>query len=521
MAKGTISISDIKSGQNLTALVREVRDFYGSRVSYYEYVLKRVLKNKYDNLFVLFKKPIEKCSEDDKKQLIDIYLKTLGLKEQSKKELTSKDYVFVQNYLEQYFTKKACEEEVRAQNSLAENRKYVSKNIILTFNKLNLQNDIRLIEQTAKKCLDWGIDTKLVLCGDLKSQSVSGQANYVYSAQEIKTLIELNNKLVSYGMGKQILVDELSEVESCSDIGDCWKLEEVINANREIDKIVKTIKKCKVSPYETMIYIHKYLTANFAYKDDDMTKAAFIVGAFSQDKDIVCSGYSSLTKAIIDRLDSPDLKAEFMTGTFYLFEEKQEIERYAHSQCVITIKDKKYNIFGTYVEDASRDSKMLLYKYGRGFANFMMPVCDMDNYKHYIYDQYTAQNRYQALSSTDGVDSLYKRKEYLDLVDDQARYDYVLKNHRQDVAQKYGRESQPIDLETFRKALRVICQNTYNDADKSEIDSMIDNEIQKSTIFAMKSFSKNAQNMFVRNYFSCKNNKSPQQIDKSKEYNNQ
>ena len=75
-----------------------------------------------------------------------------------------------------------------------------------------------------------------------------------------------------------------------------WTLKDVVVANRSIDKIAQSIKEKKLSPFETMIFIHKYITANFAYKDGATEECRVIPGIFKSGK-IVWHGTANAIKA--------------------------------------------------------------------------------------------------------------------------------------------------------------------------------------------------------------------------------
>ena len=96
--------------------------------------------------------------------------------------------------------------------------------------------------------------------------------------------------------------------EKYSDLKTCWNLEQVIDANNELESIVNRIKKLNLSPYEIMVYIHKYLTDSFMFgyntsKKIDCSmkrkceKNRSIIGAIKY-RQTLCAGFASLTKAI-------------------------------------------------------------------------------------------------------------------------------------------------------------------------------------------------------------------------------
>ena len=57
-------------------------------------------------------------------------------------------------------------------------------------------------------------------------------------------------------------------------------------------------------------------------------------------------------------------------------------------QNLIYIDDDKYNVHGRYIEDATWDSLNNKYPKGKGFANFMFPVKDLEHIKNVKFEQY-------------------------------------------------------------------------------------------------------------------------------------
>lgn len=168
-----------------------------------------------------------------------------------------------------------------------------------------------------------------------------------------------------------------------------WTFEQVAKANEEIDGLVNSIKEAKLSPYEAMTFIHKHITENYLYNATDSRESSgTIMGAIIY-KEIVCVGYASMVKAIVDKLDMPNLKCEYLACG--VSNKNNSSDRCGHMQNLITIKDDRYDIDGVYVEDACNDSKSITESNGkgftRGFANFLFSVNDVKSYANYDYYQ--------------------------------------------------------------------------------------------------------------------------------------
>lgn len=209
---------------------------------------------------------------------------------------------------------------------------------------------------------------------------------YNYSGEQIAELWEFNERLKKLGMKNSIRFNEFHETEEVSDLDKTFSLEQVIEANNEIDKIVETIRERSFSPYEAMVYIHKYLTMNFGYDYDfdidgesgmeDYNKYNSIVGAIAKKK-TVCVGFASLTKAIVDKLNMPGLSCDVQTVHFSTSEQKVR----SHAVNIVTIDDKKYGFKGRFANDAQTDARSWMGPEGEGFAHMMFPLVDMENVK--------------------------------------------------------------------------------------------------------------------------------------------
>ena len=133
-----------------------------------------------------------------------------------------------------------------------------------------------------------------------------------------------------------------------------WDLSAVIKANLGINKVCDFIKKSKLSPFEALAFVHNYVSNVANYKTsklfggDWFSKDQFFVGAYLDLPEVVCAGYSSLMKEIIDNLDMPELKCDIISVAF----EHLQADYYAkHSRCLIEIKDEKYGLNQTVFDD--------------------------------------------------------------------------------------------------------------------------------------------------------------------------
>lgn len=209
-----------------------------------------------------------------------------------------------------------------------------------------------------------------------------------------------------------------------------WTFEQVVKANEEIDKLVKSIKDANLSPYEAMTFIHKYITDNYYYNNTDSIESSRTITGAILYKEIVCVGYASMVKAIVDKLDMPNLKCDYLSCRF---RRKDLSGLGAHMQNLVAIKDDKYGIDGVYVEDACFDSAKTIddsgSKVALGFGNFLFSVNDVENYKDYNYFQ---DDRKTSIGVDFGMDGY---------------------TGTPDIIKKYGDKSQPIGEDKLEGAV--------------------------------------------------------------------
>lgn len=239
-----------------------------------------------------------------------------------------------------------------------------------------------------------GHKVSIVVDGCAQSKEIRGdqRIEYDFDINKLLKLWDLNDELKKLGMAESIKFNEFFQTKTYSDLKACWNLEQVIDANMEIDKVVRKIRDLKLSPYETMVYIHKYITQNYGYgfnggiiadiKGTRKSEKNRSIVAAILNKKTVCAGYASLTKVIIDRLNIPGLTCEYQNASCWKSAKKDNIKfAGGHALVLVSIEDSKYNISGSYLNDATWDSKTIKCPRGRGYTYFMYPVTDMTKLK--------------------------------------------------------------------------------------------------------------------------------------------
>ena len=139
-----------------------------------------------------------------------------------------------------------------------------------------------------------------------------------------------------------------------------WHLTSVIKANSEIDKVCEIIKDSNLSPLEALAFIHQYVGNIAEYHPSGISvskrfdKDQFFVGPFDLLPEVVCMGYASLMKEIIDNLNMPGLSAEMFGLSYY---DRKNTKYVGHARCYVRIKDNKYKLNQSCFCDPTWDGK--------------------------------------------------------------------------------------------------------------------------------------------------------------------
>lgn len=464
------------------------------------------IKKEYEDLtqkekLEIYRKKIERYREEIEASL-DLYV-TIEEKKQAKDEIKKlKKLAYEGKFTEEeikkvYFEKKSdYMRDIDSFNNEAE--KILNQKILIGIEKEFIsEENFAILKSVVETFLSKQIPIQIFFT---YIDAYETEIAYVYSKDEINQIIELNNYLIDKGMKEQIVFNECCH-GLYFDWGnnysiEGWGLNDVIKANREIDRVVSYIKEKNYSPYEAMVYIHIYITSNFQYNNSsdgerrssilkipsilNMERSRSIIGAYNGD--IVCAGYATLVKAIVDRLNNPNLKCDIIGCTFY--KQKSSLKKSyehvgAHSHNLIHITDEEYGIIGHYMEDACWDSKTPEMPKGKGFARFMYPVSDLEKFNNFKYVQFYSSNMRD--------DILFKKftiKERLK----------VLFNAKPDVVKKYGGQSEVITLEKFDKALHRVLASNIN---VGSVDNYYEDMLKKSAQTAQESFNKTATSCFM------------------------
>ena len=215
--------------------------------------------------------------------------------------------------------------------------------------------------------------------GTKYNDNYSDNVSMLFDDETLDIFEEINNYLIENNYC------ELKFLEDRLNPDLAWNLDDVITANDSVNSIIDYIVKFKFTPFEAVAFIHRIVTKTFEYVEDEEEglNSRSLVGILITDK-IVCVGYATFVKAVIDKLNLKGLSCQTYTGFIESSKGYEEIKKYmyilsgeAHMQNLITINDEKYQISGAYVLDTCWDSKNKWFPSGKGYANFMYPVTDL------------------------------------------------------------------------------------------------------------------------------------------------
>ena len=425
----------------------------------------------YVNMRASVKKKDFESVSDDMLDIIRTEIKILG--EESPLVKISKDIDF--------FTRE-----------LKEKKDYFYKSFLIALNgdDINREN-IDLILEKMKVAKQKGFEFMVGIDGDMSTKSNDDKVDYVYSKAQMELLLELDNALKNNGYSG-VVFSEMRRIDKPEDFDRKWSLEQVVNANREIDGYANYILKNNLSPFEAMIYIHK-MASQFVYRDGILENGR-VLPSILNSTDIVCSGYASFVKAIVDRINLPGLTCDLKGCDIG---NKGVMSGHCHN--LIHIEDSKYEIKGTYMEDACWDSREEGRKKGRGLAHCLYPVGDVLHFaggktysdepsktrlSNLIFDPISVAETLKKLDQNFfekiiyRIGKLFKSKPPLELVN------------------KYAGESAPIDIEKYKEALKEVLRTKYSD--EVEIERIVNEDIENSINTSLENFTQTSQNVFVQ-----------------------
>ena len=238
-----------------------------------------------------------------------------------------------------------------------------------------------------------------------------------------------------------------------------FTMEDVNKANDIIHTFVEETKKLNLTPFETMLHIHKFVN-EFTYLDSKSTDSKTrefnrtILG-FGAGKDLEgTTGHASLVQAIINLLDDPNLKCKTIATTSFGVNRK---EVNVHEYNVITINDKKYNIDGHYVEDASLVDINDFDEFHIPVHTCLFPINDLTKLIDRVLFHTGYSMNHKVIINPNNI------KEYESIMNSAlTEYEKFVKLHKQFSSIKNKKDkSTPINSEQYRAALINLLKKRY------------------------------------------------------------
>lgn len=453
-------------------------------------------KKEIENYNLIFNKPVSELSKQEKEIIMENFkIFGVGFNKNKKIDYTNIDIDLARATMQPFYKFPLRDVEWNI-NYYTEEIDYLKNKAENTFCiGLNCNNITRENIDSLKKYLseikNIATDIRIGIDGDMRNKDNSSKVDYVYSKEEIQLLNELSIFLHDNNI-EPLKICEMKELKTLDDFNSGWTLNEINEANNKIDRYVNFIKEQNFSPFETILYVHKILST-FKYKDSGKIEEARVLPSILNSDKIVCAGYATLFKAIIDKLDIPELTCDIIGCKII---SKHSIGGHAHN--IINIKDPKYGIDGIYVEDVCWDSKDEKHEKGRGFAHCLYPIGDLENFSNGIkYYNSDSKDRFSnLLIDTDELTEDLKHKK-------EGKLSYMIYNIKKHLEYKktpslvklYEDISPSIPLETYKQGLTSIYSKLYDTPEK--VDKLVQQQIYYSQINGINNFNEKASNSFT------------------------
>lgn len=261
--------------------------------------------------------------------------------------------------------------------------------------------------------------------------------DFSIDSDKCKRLEEINNFLID-NYKSELLIRRDKELDRS------FPFQSVINANRQIEKIINKVNKAKndnpdISTFEQFMIIYEEVT-DFIYKEEeryDQLNASHWISVVNSDK-IVCTGYASLMQELTKRVFKEN-EVLVLENDVDVFDKSRDELVSAHSNNIIFIKDKKYNINGLFYLDPCWDSienkdEVKAYSY------CCIPLGDIPHHKFFYFHfrnvyQYNLEESYDKFFDINKSKRIAKKipllKEFIheDYFEDKNSLHYYINNY--------------------------------------------------------------------------------------------
>lgn len=253
-------------------------------------------------------------------------------------------------------------------------------------------------------------------------------------------------------------------------------IEEVENANKFVENVAVKIKEMELSPFETAVYVHD-LCSSFFYNELDKNYNSRVLGDVISSGNIVCVGYASMYKAIIDRVEDERIKSKLNVCFVSNFSNS------GHANNLVYVNDEKYGVCGTYMEDSCWSALGFSPNEKNTLTYCLYPVHDVDfTNKRYLYlNSYKLSEYYETAETLQEADDsdqkLYEKShiEFLDSIKD---------------------KGEVIPFEKYYEAYyNILLKQGY---EVKEIEKILKDKMEASIFVARTDFKEGCKNSFYK-----------------------
>ena len=132
-----------------------------------------------------------------------------------------------------------------------------------------------------------------------------------------------------------------------------YPLQDYINMEDGLNKLLLPIKDLKLTPLEKFIYVFNVTKRFRKYKksENNPSISRSLIELFKEGNEyIVCLGYSNILEALCKRLNIPIVG---LSADIAKINDLNEINYVGHARNLVYLKDEEYHIDGTYISDAT------------------------------------------------------------------------------------------------------------------------------------------------------------------------
>lgn len=254
-------------------------------------------------------------------------------------------------------------------------------------------------------------------------------------------------------------------------------IQQVEKSNIFVEKISQKIKSMNLSPFEAAVYIHDFCSS-FYYNETNYDSTRVLADVVNSGS-IVCVGYASMYKAIVDKISMPGLNAKLNVAT-------TNESAGGHANNLVEIKDDKYGINGTYMEDACWSAPGE-FRSQNALTYCLYPIDDINN-----------------LEITYSYHNTKKMQEYYSLDTEFEKFDNMPNDERaaknkiehSEFLNSINKKGEPIDLNKYAEAyFKILIKRGHL---KEEAKELVEEKINFSIALANIKFKKGCKNSFYK-----------------------